>query len=796
MAAIITNLRSMQGMGIFADRTSRSPSLQFRRYNLIYGFNGSGKSTLSRLFASLEAGALHPKLPSGCSFEVTLDDGTVLGCPSNLIGLERRLLVFNSDYIEQNLQWAAGRASPVFFIGADQAEAAAELTKLEGQITKQAVAKTAAEAAEKAADKSFAIFKRERAKLTASRLHLGSRKYEAPALAKDYEAWNTGGAALLTETQLKAAEDTRRLDEPMPRLVPLEFNTSNIETAYQDVMEACGQSLTTVALKEVQRFPDMLLWLKEGQKFHETNGLEDCLFCGNAISIERRALLASAFDDQVDQFVAKLAKTADGLQSVISTLAEVEEAIPTPDALVVELRVRFKDIRDKTLRAVRQVRTHLGTLHNTLAKKRERPATPADISAVAQQDDVVMATKQLAQAIEAMNAAIAEHNHVVENFAKHRDDAELAIRKHFIAECRVDYADHADGLEKARAKLAAASEELEKLTTRANELRQAIKEHGPAAGAINKLIASYLGHQELTIHPVEQGYQLHRHGQPIRGVPSEGEKTAIAISYFLSSIEAEGRKLKNLIVVVDDPVSSLDSKALNYACALVRSRLNDAGQLFVLTHNLQCMNEFRKAWKGRAKPPEGKDPTATFLFIDVAIPTGQDKRSSTIIEMPSLLRDYDSEYHFLFSHILRFVEVENGYYDHHHMIPNVLRRVLEVFLAFKCPGDSGLTGQIKELCAAYSDLDRDRLAALERLAHVESHSDNLDDLLSASSMTVEETRAAARALIDMMDRVDGKHLASMRRLCRRAESRESRKAPLMPLQNAPVPNDSSVSDRT
>jgi wobble nucleotide-excising tRNase len=89
---------------------------------------------------------------------------------------------------------------------------------------------------------------------------------------------------------------------------------------------------------------------------------------------------------------------------------------------------------------------------------------------------------------------------------------------------------------------------------------------------------------------VKDGYQLHRHGMPITGMPSEGEKTAIAISYFLPSIEADNRKLKDVIVVIDDPVSSLDTKALNFACSLVRNRLDKAGQVIVLTQNLQCMN--------------------------------------------------------------------------------------------------------------------------------------------------------------------------------------------------------------
>lgn len=50
---IVSNIKSLQGMGKYAGRGARSPSRKFRRYNLIYGFNGSWKSALSRRFASL-----------------------------------------------------------------------------------------------------------------------------------------------------------------------------------------------------------------------------------------------------------------------------------------------------------------------------------------------------------------------------------------------------------------------------------------------------------------------------------------------------------------------------------------------------------------------------------------------------------------------------------------------------------------------------------------------------------------------------------------------------------------------
>jgi wobble nucleotide-excising tRNase len=762
---IITNIKSLQRMGIYADRGARSPSLQFRRFNLVYGFNGSGKSTLSRVFASLEAGAPHPKLPDGGSFEVAMEDGTAFGCPTNPSGLEHRLLVFNADYIEQNLQWAAGRANPVFYIGANQADAAAELTRIEGEIVKAEAKKETSTAAERAADKTFTNFKRERAKSVASRLHLGSRKYEAPALAKDYETWKEDGGSPLTDDELKAAEDTRRLDEPMPRLDPVTFEKATIGTAYRFIADVCGQSLAQVALHEVQHHPDMLLWLKQGHEYHERNGIAECLHCGNPISPERRALLATALDDSVDQFVARLNTTADRLGKLVETTNQIASQLPAVDDLASELRARFKDARAAASKEVTQLVRQLGTLEVVLTAKRERPATPADMQGVAAEADVLATAERLAAKVATANEAIGAHNQAVANFANRKDTAETLIRRHFIVDCRADYAKIAMDLENATGELKTKTDALAALSEAARELRQRIRTHGPAADVINKLIAAYLGHGELTINPVDEGYELQRHGTPISGVPSEGEKTAIAISYFLSSIEADNRKLKDVIVVVDDPVSSLDTKALNFACSLVRTRLEKAAQVFILTHNLQCMNEFRKAWKGKVRPAEGKAQTATFLFIDVTIPEGEQRRSSTIIEMSKLLREYDSEYHFLFSHLLRFANQPDAYDDHGYMIPNVIRRVLDVFLAFKAPGGGGLPSQLDKLCSDYPDLDRERLAALERLAQVESHSDNIDDLLSFSTMTLEETRGAAAQLFQMIEHVDPKHLARLRTLC-------------------------------
>lgn len=204
---------------------------------------------------------------------------------------------------------------------------------------------------------------------------------------------------------------------------------------------------------------------------------------------------------------------------------------------------------------------------------------------------------------------------------------------------------------------------------------------------------------------------------------------------------------------------------MNYACSLIRSRLTGAAQLFILTHNQHCMNEFKKAWRNQAK---ADPPTAALLFLDVSMPEGTEARSARIVELPSQLRAYDSEYHFLCHKMLQFEAVGGQYSEYWFMMPNVIRRVLDVFLAFKVPGSHPLQQKLEALTKKCPDIDDIRIKALDRLIQVESHSDSLDDLVSHSSMTIEETRDANAALLELMAASDADHTKAIRKQCKDA----------------------------
>ncbi len=90
-------------------------------------------------------------------------------------------------------------------------------------------------------------------------------------------------------------------------------------------------------------------------------------------------------------------------------------------------------------------------------------------------------------------------------------------------------------------------------------LEQEIINHKKPAEDINKDLEDYLGHSEIRFatKDSETGYTIMRGDKPAAAL-SEGEKTAIALLHFLKTLEDQNFKLSDGIVVIDDPVCSMD----------------------------------------------------------------------------------------------------------------------------------------------------------------------------------------------------------------------------------------------
>ncbi|MGT2460106.1 AAA family ATPase (plasmid) [Cupriavidus basilensis] len=768
-ATIIQRLAPLKNLGVFKD-SKVADAQTCLQYNLIYGFNGTGKTTLSRVFGSLEAGALRPELPEGGTFEVQLSDGSIIKSTGELNALQGRLLVFNVDFVEESFKWKEGTARPVFYLGREQANLADQLAKTSGELKALAEPAKSAEALRVAKEKAFAQLKRDAARLIAEQLNLG-RLYDAAKLATDY--------GIDTYTDDKLLSERRRVDlraaiaqvSPLAKLPLLAKPELVLVNLLHVTNKIAPITVGSIALEDLQGHESMRDWIATGLAYHEKNSLEKCLFCANDVTAMRLEHLRQSIDDKFDQLKrdTKEAQTsAVALQMECKSLAG---ALPSSNDISQSFRTEYlalsKALGDALGNADRTVSAALALLNEKLAS----PNLSAPVEFLTSTDECAKIEAEIRENLDAINKLLTKHNAESDNFAEAKHTAAKNLKEHYLAEGQKGYTEANDEVKVAKKAVDGLEAEINVLKDREIELRKAVRQHGPAATIINKLIHSYLGRKEIALVPSDDGYRLDRNGKPVNGSLSEGEKTAIALCYFLSTLEAEGRKRKDLIVVLDDPVSSLDTKAMNYAFSIVKSSLGEAGQLFLLTHNLNFMNEAKKWLKTKTQKEaakQGKLGTATLLFLD-AIQTGDEKtRVSVLKELPKYIRDYESEYHYLFNLVLRFHTSPEEHSEYFYVIPNALRKLLDVFLAFKLPGPDGLTSKVETILKLEHGLDAGRTRALERLAQVESHADSLDDLVTFSSMTVEEAKEAAASLLALMEALDVEHFTRMKSICKPA----------------------------
>jgi wobble nucleotide-excising tRNase len=115
----------------------------------------------------------------------------------------------------------------------------------------------------------------------------------------------------------------------------------------------------------------------------------------------------------------------------------------------------------------------------------------------------------------------------------------------------------------------------------------------------------------------------------LRNCLSEGEKTALAFSYFLSKFENERdmeEKRKESVVVIDDPISSLDENRLYSTAHLIRDNFKTVRQLIVLSHNFLFLKFFNAAYSH-----------TNCMFIN----------GDKLTELPEELRNFESPYFYM-----------------------------------------------------------------------------------------------------------------------------------------------------
>jgi wobble nucleotide-excising tRNase len=258
-------------------------------------------------------------------------------------------------------------------------------------------------------------------------------------------------------------------------------------------------------------------------------------------------------------------------------------------------------------------------------------------------------------------------------------DSEQALIRHIAAQYvkTSDYVNVNLAAEDMRARLQATRKRAADLAVKEREYEAKLSEEVRGGERMNEYLMHFFGpgHLEIRLRDEDKKYSLLRGGVKATNL-SEGEKTAIAFSYFMAALEDKGVLLANTVVYIDDPISSLDSNHVYSTFAAIKYALSGCKQLFVATHNF----EFFRLLKSDSFFHEMRDKkrVASFYIVRRA---GQNE--SELADLPEELRKYNSEYHYLFSTLNAFRGNPNNFGHLIYSLPNMLRKVLEIYTGFR-----------------------------------------------------------------------------------------------------------------
>ncbi|GAA7714540.1 hypothetical protein JP0159_11190 [Helicobacter pylori] len=146
-------------------------------------------------------------------------------------------------------------------------------------------------------------------------------------------------------------------------------------------------------------------------------------------------------------------------------------------------------------------------------------------------------------------------------------------------------------------------EKIEKLENEIRELEKTMVSIKPIVNEINALLKGYgFTNFSLACAEDEKSYRIQREdGQLVGETLSEGEVTFITFLYYYHLTKGslkENDISKNKVLVIDDPISSLDSNILFIVSVLVKELMKEAmkektniKQVIILTHNTYFYKE-------------------------------------------------------------------------------------------------------------------------------------------------------------------------------------------------------------
>lgn len=360
-------------------------------------------------------------------------------------------------------------------------------------------------------------------------------------------------------------------------------------------------------------------WVRQGHDHYAAHTSGKCPYCQQTLPAGFEDEIAACFDAQYQQDIADLREFEAVYKRETSAILEkltgnMQDVLPTVD---------LGEYKDKLALLESKININIQRIESKIKE-------PTSIVALEDTDSILL---DLSHIIDEINRQIMTNNSIVNDKRKKQEQCrhevwemiafllkdQIADYKAAIAGFDCDIKGLEESIKNARADWRRIMGEIQELNKQGVNTEEAIE-------SINNLLRDS-GFQGFELKPkagVKDTYEVIRPNGEVATRLSEGERNFIAFLYFYQLVRGngkvgnttthgslegtpEGADTRDKIVVIDDPVSSMDSNALFIVSSIVRGMIgvcyNNTDyrspdvkgdyikQIFIMTHNAYFHNE-------------------------------------------------------------------------------------------------------------------------------------------------------------------------------------------------------------
>lgn len=683
-------------------------TLEFKKNNIIFGHNYSGKTTLSRIFRALERKELPDKYDDP-QFSIKINGIDIT--ETELETCTETIRVFNEDFVRENLAFITNPDDasivPFAVVGEGNVEITTKINDINDELgdegredghiktklyKEQEEKDKAYQEAKKAYDEAkYSLDSKLRQKATGDREHsikytsiYGMPNYTFATLEGDIsEILSTSYKPLTKEEKqqkIETVHEQTKNNIPEPIQLKIQFEETN-RVIKELLSRKAGKS---EKIEELVKDAALQKWVEQGKMLHQGKRTV-CAFCGQEIHKNRWEQLEKHFDRE-------FAEVNKSLDAQYNKLQELINQVNTCYALnKAEYYSNLSSDIDSFTAKWESLKTNIISYHKTLQEQIEdKRGKLFDSIDFKETKDF---TRELEDIYATLTSIIQKNNEYTVSITSKRKEAQTALRYDAVYEFAktINYQQEIKKIESLKKTATKKEKELEDINKTINtkkeeieSLRQQINDEEKGAKKVNEYLTGFFGHQYLSLEAFKEGedkpyqFTIVRDGRPAYHL-SEGECSLVAFCYFMARLEDNITKGTQPIIWIDDPISSLDANHIFFIYSLIKDKIiyqaASYQQLFISTHNLNFLKYLKRL------RVSGNDQLR-YLIIN-----RRDDWSSISL-MPKYMKEYVTEFNYLFKQIYDCATIENitdENYTIYYNFGNNARKFLELYLYYKYP---------------------------------------------------------------------------------------------------------------